>query len=186
MLELFQHAWPWYLSGPLIGLTVPLLLVLGNKSFGISSNLRHLCAVLPSKFSFFKYNWRKEGSWNLIFALGILLGGFLGGVLLSNPEPLHVSPQTTAELAALGVQVDGSLAPTALFSWAQLFTWQGFVLMVVGGFLVGFGTTYAGGCTSGHAIMGLSDLQLPSLVAVIGFFVGGLISTHFLLPYLLP
>jgi uncharacterized protein len=184
MLELLRHPWPWYISGPLIGLTVPLLLLLGNKSFGISPNFRHLCAAIPNKISFFNYDWRREGFWNLVFVLGILLGGFLGGVLLANPEPLQVSPQTTSELAGLGITVDGNLAPATLFNWAQLFTWQGFITFVVGGFLVGFGTAYAGGCTSGHAIMGLADLQLPSLVAVLGFFIGGLISTHFLLPLL--
>jgi uncharacterized protein len=193
MLELLRHPWPWYISGPLIGLTVPLLLFLGNKSFGISSSLRHLCAALldktldktqPNKIPFFNYDWRKTGSWNLVFAVGILLGGCLGGILLANPEPLQISAKTTADLAQLGVTVDGNFAPATLFNWAQLFTWQGFVMFVLGGFLIGFGTAYAGGCTSGHAIMGLADLQLPSLVAVIGFFIGGLISTHFILPLL--
>jgi uncharacterized protein len=185
ILDSLRQPWPWYIAGPLIGLTVPLLLFLGNKEFGISSNLRHLCAMLPSKINFFNYDWRKVGGWNLMFAVGLLLGGFLGGVLLANPEPLRVSAKTTADLAALGVSVDGGLAPAAIFSWANLFTLQGFIFIVVGGFLVGFGTAYAGGCTSGHAIMGLSDLQLPSLVAVIGFFAGGLIVTHLLFPLLL-
>jgi uncharacterized protein len=184
MLELLRHPWPWYISGPLIGLTVPLLLFLGNKSFGISSSFRHLCAAIPNKIPFFNYDWRKKGIWNLVFVSGVLLGGFLGGVLLANPGRLQVSSQTTLELAKLGITVDGNLAPATLFSWEQLFTWRGFVMLIVGGFLVGFGTAYAGGCTSGHAIMGLSDLQLPSLVAVVGFFIGGLISTHFLLPLL--
>jgi uncharacterized membrane protein YedE/YeeE len=56
--------------------------------------------------------------------------------------------------------------------------------MVIGGFLVGFGTRYAGGCTSGHAISGLSNLQFASLIATIGFFAGGLIATHLLYPLL--
>jgi uncharacterized protein len=185
ILDFLRQPWPWYVAGPLIGLTVPLLLFLGNKEFGISSNLRHVCAMLPGKIEFFNYDWRGRGGWNLMFAVGLLLGGFLGGFLLANPEPLQVSAKTTAELAALGVSVDGGLAPTTIFSWANLFTWQGFIFIVVGGFLVGFGTAYAGGCTSGHAIMGLADLQLPSLVAVIGFFAGGLLMTHLLLPLLL-
>jgi uncharacterized protein len=185
IISLLRQPWPWYVAGPLIGLTVPLLLFLGNKEFGVSSNLRHVCAMLPSKLQFFKYDWRSVGGWNVMFAVGLLLGGFVGGFLLGNPEALHVSPKTTAELAALGVSVDGGFVPASLFSWANLFTWQGFVFIVVGGFLIGFGTAYAGGCTSGHAIMGLSALQLPSLVAVIGFFVGGLVVTHVLLPLLL-
>ncbi len=185
ILDFLRQPWPWYIAGPLIGLTVPLLLFLGNKEFGISSNLRHVCAMLPNKIQFFKYDWRGAGGWNLMFALGLLLGGFLGGVVLGNPEGLHVSARTTADLAAFGVTVDGSFVPESIFSWTNLFTLQGFLFIVVGGFLVGFGTAYAGGCTSGHAIMGLSDVQLPSLVAVIGFFVGGLIVTHLLFPLLL-
>lgn len=186
VLEFLRQPWPWYVAGPLIGLTVPALLLLGNKVFGVSSNLRHLCAMLPvsRRVSFFNYNWR-ESRWNLVFALGIVLGGFVGGVLLANPEPVRVAVSTQRDLAALGVTVDGTLAPSALFSWHSLLTWQGFVLLVGGGFLVGFGTRYASGCTSGHAISGLSNLQLPSLVAVVGFFIGGLISTHLLLPLLL-
>ncbi len=185
ILEFLQQPWPWYISGPLIGLTVPLLLLLGNKEFGISSNLRHVCAMIPSKVDFFNYDWRGKGGWNLMFAIGLLLGGFIGGVLLANPEPLQVSAKTTSDLAALGVPVNGQLAPDTIFSWANLFSLQGFIFIIVGGFLIGFGTAYAGGCTSGHAIMGLSDLQLPSLVAVIGFFAGGLIVTHLLFPLLL-
>ncbi len=191
LLELLRHPWPWYISGPLIGLTVPTLLLLGNKVFGISSNLRHLCAIfsataLPERRrpTFFSYDWR-TGRWNLVFALGIVLGGFIGGVLLANPEPLEVAASTQRDLAALGVTTDGTLAPTALFGWHSLFSWRGLVILVGGGFLVGFGTRYAGGCTSGHTISGLSNLQLPSLVAVIGFFIGGLIGTHLLLPLIL-
>ena len=185
ILEFLRQPWPWYLAGPLIGLTVPLMLFLGNKHFGISSNFKHVCAaVMPRNPTYFSYDWRRE-SWNLVFALGILLGGFVGGVLLANPEPLRVAESTRADLAAIGVGVDGGMTPQALFSWAGLFGLKGLLLMGLGGFLVGFGARYAGGCTSGHAITGLSQLQLPSLVAVIGFFAGGLISTHLLLPVIL-
>ncbi len=190
ILDFLRQPWPWYIAGPLIGLTVPLLLFLGNKEFGISSNLRHVCAMLPnamlsSDIQFFKYDWRGVGGWNLMFALGLLLGGCLGGVLLGNPEALELSRKTTTELSALGVSIDSGFVPESIFSWNNLFTLQGFIFIIVGGFLIGFGTAYAGGCTSGHAIMGLSDLQLPSLVAVIGFFTGGLLVTHLLLPLLL-
>jgi len=184
ILEALRHPWPWYIAGPLIGLTVPLLLLLGNKQFGISENFRTICAMIPNKVPFLNYDWRAQ-TWNLVFAAGILLGGLVGGVLLANPEPLRVAAATTQDLAAVGVAVDGELVPTTLFSWSNLFTLQGFILMVVGGFLIGFGTRYAGGCTSGHAIMGLSALQLPSLVAVIGFFAGGLLMTHLFLPWIL-
>ena len=184
LLEILREPWPWYIAGPLIGLTVPLLLILGNKHFGISANLRHMCAVFPGKCSFFNYDRRKE-SWNLVFLLGIMLGGVVSVLLLANPEALQVAASTTSKLESLGVSVDGTYMPAALFSWASLFTFKGFLLMVGGGFLIGFGARYAGGCTSGHAIMGLSELQLPSLIAVIGFFAGGLLMTHVLLPLIL-
>lgn len=182
ILDFLRQPWPWYVAGPLIGLTVPALLLLGNKSFGISANLRHVCAMIPNNVEFFKYDWRKLGSWNLLFALGITLGGFIGGVLLANPEPLHVANSTTAALETLGISVDGAFVPQVLFGLESLTSLRGFLLLLGGGFLIGFGTRYAGGCTSGHAISGLANLQLPSLVAVIGFFIGGLVMTHLLFP----
>ena len=180
--EGFRQPWPWYVAGPLIGLPVPLLL--SNKAFGISSNLRHICAMLPGsrRIGFFNYNRRKE-AWNLVF--GFLVGGFVGGVLLASPEPLQVAASAPRDLAALGVAADGAPEPRDLFSWSGLLTLPGFLLMVGGGFLVGCGAHYAGSCTSGHAISGLLNLQLPSLVAVLGFFIGGLISTYLLLPFTL-
>ncbi len=187
LFEAIRGPWPWYVAGPLVGLTVPLLLFFGNKRFGLSSNLRHMCAVVPAarRNAFFAYDWRREGGWNLLVFLGIAVGGFVGGVLLANPAPLVVAEPTTAALAAAGLTVDGALAPAALFSWSSLFTLPGFVVMVLGGFLIGFGARWAGGCTSGHAIMGLSELQWPSLLAVVGFFVGGLLATHLVLPLVL-
>lgn len=176
--------WPWYVAGPLIGATVPLLLWLGNRSFGISENLRHVCAMVPSRIPFFRYDWRTTGRWNLAFAGGIILGGFVATVFFANPEPLRVAASTERDLAAIGVTVDGGLGPAALFSLAALGSIKTWAILLLGGFLVGFGARYAGGCTSGHAISGLANLQLPSLVAVIGFFAGGLAMTHFLLPFL--
>jgi uncharacterized membrane protein YedE/YeeE len=158
--------WPWYVAGPLIGLIVPLLLLIGGRQFGISANLRHLCAAtVPGRLDFFRYDWKREGGWNLFFALGIGLGGWVGARLLPGSEAAAV-------------------APPELASWAALATWPGFFTLVVGGLLVGFGSRWAGGCTSGHAITGLAALQLPSLVAVLGFFAGGLLMTHLLLPLL--
>lgn len=186
MPDLLTRPWPWYLSGPLIGLIVPTLLLLGNKNFGISSNLRHACAALaPCGIAHFRYDWKKEGAWNLSFAAGIVAGGVVGGVLLANPEPIALSARTKADLAVLGVHDFSGLVPRDLFNWTSLLTAQGLVILAGGGFLVGFGTAYAGGCTSGHAITGLADRQLPSLVAVGGFFAGGLAGTWLLLPLLL-
>lgn len=185
MLEFLKQPWPWYIAGPIIGLTVPALLILGNKSFGISSSLRHICAsCFPANIPFFKYDWKKE-VWNLVFVFGIFLGGAVAINLLSNPNPIEVNPKLTAELATYGVTDYNNLIPIDVMSWASLFTLRGFLLMVVGGFLVGFGTRYAGGCTSGHAIMGLSNLQWPSLIATISFMIGGLIMANLILPHIL-
>ena len=109
----------------------------------------------------------------------------MGGVLLANPEPIALAESTRADLAALGLRDLSGLVPRELFNWASLLTLRGAVILAGGGFLVGFGTAYAGGCTSGHAITGLADRQLPSLVAVLGFFAGGLAATWLLLPLLL-
>ena len=185
MIELIQKPWPWYVAGPLIGLTVPALLILGNKSFGISSSLRHICAsCLPANIPFFKYNWKKE-SWNLLFALGIFLGGVITSVFFNNPNPVEVHPKLAEELAMYGITDFSNLVPTQLMNWESLFTLRGMIMMVGGGFLVGFGTRYAGGCTSGHSIMGIANLQLPSLVATIFFMIGGFLMANVLLPIIL-
>lgn len=185
MLEIIQKPWPWYVAGPLIGLTVPALLILGNKTFGISSSLRHICAAcFPANISFFKYDWKKE-VWNLFFVGGIIIGGLIAILFLGNPEPIVVAETLKADLAQYGIQNYESMVPNDLFNWPALFTARGFLMMVVGGFLVGFGTRYAGGCTSGHAIMGLSNLQWPSLVATCCFMAGGLIMANLILPYIL-
>jgi len=156
--------WPWYIAGPLIGLTVPLLLILGNRSFGISSTLRHICAAcLPAKIPFFSYDWKKE-SWNLYFVAGIVIGAALTTLLSPGQDPL---------------------LPPELFNWPALGTVRGLIMMIGGGFLVGFGTRYAGGCTSGHAIMGLSTLQWPSLVATCCFMAGGFVVSNFVLPLII-
>lgn len=186
MTELLTSPWPWYVAGPLIGLIVPALLLVGGKMLGISSNLRTACAIVaPGRVEFFNFDWRRRAGWNLAFAAGILIGGFIAGGLLLNPDPVAISEATRADLAALGITDFSGLVPSEIFSFANALTLQGFLLLGLGGFLVGFGSAYAGGCTSGHAIMGLADLQAPSLVAVIGFFAGGLATTHFLLPLIL-
>lgn len=185
MLEFFKQPWPWYVAGPLIGLTVPALLLLGNKSFGVSGSLRHICAAcLPAKIPFFQYDWKKE-IWNLFFVAGILLGGALVYFFFQNPEPVQVNPKLTEELTQYGITNYNGLVPSDLFNWSTLLSLKGLIMIVGGGFLVGFGTRYAGGCTSGHAIMGLSNLQWPSLVATISFMAGGFIVANLVLPFIL-
>jgi uncharacterized protein len=183
MLSALRGPWPWYVSGPLIGLLVPALLLIGNKSLGVSSSLRAICAaVAPGKVSFFAYDWRRQGAWNVAFVLGILLGAVLAAVLLGVTTPA-ISPNVQHAVAALGLgSTPTGLAPSTLFSWSALATWRGLVAMVGGGFLVGFGASYAGGCTSGHGITGLAALQLASLVAIVGIFAGGILATFVLFP----
>ena len=186
-------AWPWYIAGPAIGLFVPVLLLLGNRMFGVSGNLRNMCsavcsAVLPDGPEYFRYDWKRSGLWNLVFVAGIGLGGFLASHLTSRwtgPHSVQISEQTRLSLAALGIHDFSGLAPAEIFNWSSLTTLRGFAAIVLGGFLVGFGTAWAGGCTSGHAISGLADLQLPSLIAVLGFFAGGLLATFLILPLVL-
>lgn len=177
---------PWYIAGPLIGLFVPALLLIDNRLFGLSANLRHTCAaVAPGRADFFRYDWRSVGGWNLAFAAGIVVGGLIAGGLFGGPEVVAISEATRADLVALGIRDFTGLVPSQLFSWAGLLTPAGLVSVIGGGFLVGFGAAFGGGCTSGHAISGLADLQLASLIAVASFFAGGLIGTHLLLPLVL-
>lgn len=185
MLEALRHPWPWWAAGIIIGLTVPTLLLIGNRHFGLSANLRHLCAAcFPANISFFKYDWKKE-RWNLFFAAGIMLGAVVAATLLADPNPVQVAPALATELQGYGIGDYSNMVPAEVISWESLFTLRGLVLMVGGGFLVGFGTRYAGGCTSGHAIMGLSNLQWPSLVATIAFMAGGFIMANLILPFLM-
>src|SRR5687768_3620265 len=181
MIEFLKQPWPWYVAGPLIGLTVPALLILGNKSFGISSSFRHICAAcIPAKIPFFHYDWKK-GIWNLFFVAGIIIGGIIVAAFLRNPLPVEFNPKLAAELRSYGITNQTELLPPQIFNWKELLSFKGIFFTVIGGFLVGFGTRYAGGCTSGHSIMGLSNLQLPSLIATICFMIGGFIMANLVL-----
>tara|TARA_R100001369_G_C3277003_1_gene161218 strand:- start:198 stop:755 length:558 start_codon:yes stop_codon:yes gene_type:complete len=184
-MEYILQPWPWYVSGPLIAVVMFLLLYFG-RTFGMSSNLRTLCAIggAGKHVDFFKFEWKSQ-RWNLVVVVGAIVGGFIAHQFLSNPIQIDLSQNTVDDLTPLGFSNIGqSLLPPELFSWDAVFSIKGFLILVIGGFLVGFGTRYAGGCTSGHAITGLSSLQLPSLIAVIGFFIGGLIMINFIYPIL--
>ena len=184
-MEFLYKPWPWYVAGPVIGLSVPALLWMGNKKLGISSTLRQICAAsYPAKIAFLNYDWKKD-SWNLFFAAGILIGGFLGGYLFANPEPVNVSQETVSLFQSWGLETSKGLLPPEVFNWNMLFTIKGFLMIIVGGFLVGFGARYAGGCTSGHSILGLSALQWPSLLASISFFTGGILFSYVVVPYVI-
>ena len=182
MLEFISQPWAWWVSGIVIASTMFLLLFFG-QSFGFSSNLRTICAAAGGgKFvKFFDFNWRSQ-MWNLVFLVGAILGGFITKQFLSDGAPVIISESTISDLSKLGFAAPTSAQPDELFSMEALFSFKGFLILALGGLMVGFGSRYAGGCTSGHAIQGLADLQLPSLIAVIGFFIGGLLMTFVLFP----
>lgn len=184
MMNFLSNPWPWYIAGPLIGLTVPLVYLYGGRKWGLSSTLRDVCAAtLPRDLEYFRYSVRERGAWRLTMAAGLVLGGVIAAYMTRVGQP--ISDATRSDLAALGITSVEGLVPAEIFSWSGLATLPGFVMIVLGGFLVGFGARYANGCTSGHAISGLAALRVTSLVAVLGFFAGGLISTHLLLPLIL-
>lgn len=184
---LVVEPWPWWFSGLMITFIMYLHLYFG-KSFGMSSNLRTMCAIGGGRFSdFFKFDWKAQ-IWNLVVAGGAMIGGFIF-VTFINPNPtVDLSPETIASLKEININVTlGNVShfPEEIFNWSSLFTIRGLFFIVISGLLVGFGTRYAGGCTSGHAISGLSNLQVPSLIAVVGFFAGGLVMVNFILPYIM-
>lgn len=183
MTEFISQPWPWYVAGPAIAVIMFLLYWFG-ESFGISSSFRAVCSAMGAgnHCDFFRFDWKSQ-VWNLLFIAGTMLGGLISSLYLTRPDPINLAPETLEDLQELGIENAGeNYLPEEVFNWENLLTPEGFVLMVIGGFLIGFGTRWAGGCTSGHAISGLSNLQLPSLIAVIGFFIGGLFTTHVLLP----
>lgn len=183
LLQALTGPWPWYVAGPIIGLMVPVMLLIGSRSFGISQNLEHICAITqPTVIDvhFFRYDW-KASAWSLAFTAGVILGGLLAGVIFRNPEAVALSGAALEMFAAWGLAPSQGLVPPELFDISR--TWNA-VILVVGGIMVGFGTRYAAGCTSGHAITGLATLQPQSLSAVLGIFGGGLLASHLLVPFL--
>lgn len=179
-MELLMGPWPWYIGGAIVALVMIALIFLG-RSFGFSSNFRNICSVLGAgkSCSFFAFDWRKQ-KWNLLFLIGAMIGGFISANYLSDNQVPEISQETVTQLNALGFESAGkAYSPTEIFNQLSI---KNVILLAVGGLLVGFGTRYAGGCTSGHAISGLSDLQLPSLIAVVGFFIGGLLMVHVFFP----
>jgi uncharacterized membrane protein YedE/YeeE len=188
--QFIAEPWPWYVAGPLLALVMFILLYFGHE-FGISENLRLMCAAdgADELNEFFRIDW-KNGGWNLMVALGAVFGGYLAShyFIGSHGDIAHISTATVQQLNEIGIPVKDGATPLVpdFISWSSLFTWQGWLIIAGGGFMVGFGARYAGGCTSGHAISGLSALQLPSLIAVIGFFLGGLFMTYVIIPLLFP
>lgn len=184
-MENITHTWHWAIAGFLIGIIMLLLNYFG-KVFGMSSNLRSLCSMtgIGKRVSFFDWDWKSQ-RWNLAVVLGAMLGGYVAVHFLSDASNVAINSKTIEQLSNLGIDSpNGKLLPEAIFGNQFFQSPKMILILIVGGILIGFGSRYAGGCTSGHAISGLSNLQLPSLKAVIGFFVGGLIMAHFIMPLL--
>ncbi len=182
-LEWLTISWHWSISGLLIAFVLFLMMYFGEK-FGVSTSFQTLCSIGGAKrwSAYFNLDWKKH-DWLLVFVLGAILGGLIASTVLAPNQPMALAPETLHDLETLGLEgpTMGAILPEELFGLANS---SAILLLALGGFLVGFGSRYAGGCTSGHAISGLSNFQLPSLIAVIGFFIGGLLMTHFLFPYL--
>lgn len=186
IIDILSRPWPWWVSGPLLGLMVPILLLAGNKEFGISSTFRHLCAILPSKSAYLKYDWKKTGGWQLALACGVVLGGWLAVVGLDGGRLPGLTVEARQLFRSWGLVLDPTVyQPDFLARWDAALSVPGLVSLVLGGFLVGFGTRWANGCTSGHAIMGLSLLNPGSLVATLGFFAGGTLASWLIVPLVL-
>lgn len=182
-MDIILQPWAWYVAGPIIAFCMYLMYYFGKK-FGLSSNLETVCAMggVGKYVDYFKFDWRKN-KWNLIFVLGLALGGMISDQWLTIDHMIDLNPQTVKDLTELGFENGGATyLPDEIYGMSTLFSFKGFLVLIIAGFLVGFGSRYAGGCTSGHAITGLSSLSFESLLAVIGFFVGGLIMTWILLP----
>lgn len=182
MIELIQQPWPWFVSGAAIALIMFTMIFFG-KVFGFSSNFRTICAACGAgkNINYFNYDWKSQ-MWNLAFLVGSVIGGYIAHHFLSTGAPVQIAQSTINDLSTLGFAAPTGMQPMEIYGIQALFTLKGFLILAVGGLLIGFGTRYAAGCTSGHAISGLSNLQLPSLIAVIGFFIGGLVMTYFILP----
>ncbi|WP_333879092.1 YeeE/YedE family protein [Flavobacterium sp.] len=182
-MELITHTWHWALSGFLIGM-IMLTLTYFGKVFGMSSNLRSLCAMtgIGKRFSFFDWDWKSQ-RWNLVVVFGAMIGGYVAVHFMSDASNVALNPKTVMQLSDMGIEApNGKLLPEKLFGESVFKSPKMIFILALGGILIGFGSRYAGGCTSGHAISGLSNLQWPSLKAVIGFFIGGLLMAHFILP----
>lgn len=183
MIEIISQPWQWYVAGPSI-VAIMFLLYFFGKRFGVSSNLETLCTMGGAgKYSdYFKKDW-KQSFWNILFLFGAVIGGFIASNHLASDAPIALNPQTVSDLSTLGIENAGVfIVPNELFGLEALSSFKGVCLLLIGGLFIGFGSRWAGGCTSGHAIVGLSNFQLPSLIAVIGFFVGGIIMTWVIFP----
>lgn len=184
IIDTLSQPWHWAVSGFVIAV-VTIGLALAGKRFGVSSSYEAFCSIASggTLSEYFKFSWKDDG-WRLVFIGGSILGGALAAMYLQSTPPA-ISDATVTHLQDLGISYDAAKSAGKEFIPVEIFMWnspKGILIGIIGGILIGFGARWAGGCTSGHAITGLAQLQLPSLITVIGFFIGGLIMTHLLFP----
>jgi uncharacterized membrane protein YedE/YeeE len=147
----------WALAGLGIGLITLLLLWTTSHRLGISSSFEDVCSLVLKA----PYLQRKEitsgRGWRLPFLFGLLLGGVTSAALAQGWHPTW----------ALGVFDEAiALGNPGKLGW-----------MFVGGLFIGFGTRMAGGCTSGHGIFGISNLEPASIRATLSFMAAGVVTT---------
>ncbi len=185
MWEYITQPWPWYVAGPLIALIMALLLLSGRR-FGVSSNFTTICTIAGAgkASDYFNIDW-KANKWNLVFILGTIIGGFIAHYAMMPDPSVKLAAGTVEALKEMNFESPGAdFEPARIFTMKAFSDWRAMLILIVGGFLVGFGARYADGCTSGHAISGLCNLQFPSLITVVGFFIGGLTMVWIILPAL--
>lgn len=148
----------WAVAGVAIALITLALLFLTNRRLGISTGFEDVCALALPRPYFQRASLRAEGRWRLAFLAGLVIGGFLSAATSGGWAPTW----------SLGIFDEAlGLGPAGKLLW-----------MFAGGWCIGFGTRLAGGCTSGHGIFGMSNLEVPSLLATLSFMVGGIVTTH--------
>ena len=133
-MDFILQPWPWYVAGPLITLVMFLLFYFGKK-FGVSSNLETLCAIggAGNLVDFFKFDWKKN-TWNLLFILGVIIGGFITYQWLTPSEVVAINPQTIQDLSDLGFQNAGAqYLPDEIFGSDTMFSLKGFLLLLIAG-----------------------------------------------------
>lgn len=156
----------WAAAGAgIAAVTLTLLFVL-NRRLGISTGFEDVCSLVLKAPYFRRERLLSARGWRLPFLAGLVLGGVISAVLGGGWSP-------SWELGMLDQRL--GLGHAGKLIW-----------MFVGGLFIGFGTRLAGGCTSGHGIFGLSNLEWPSLVSTISFMGGGVVTTHLIYRVLFP
>lgn len=150
--------WHWAAGGAVISAVTLTLLFVGNRRLGVSTGFENVCSLVVQAPYFQRDSLRGTNSWRLPLLGGLVIGGFLSAVLGGGWEPFWDLGMFDAEI---GWGNGGKL-----------------IWMFGGGLLIGFGTRLAGGCTSGHGIFGMSNLELPSIISTVSFMAAGAVTTN--------